>query len=62
MHQTGEWSVRMLLLSLLLSFANFYLGWSSVILLEERVERPYIAVGFGALLLIANVSSGPHFD
>ena len=84
MHQTGEWSARMLLLSLLVSpvrkwkpwrlilklrrmlglyaffygvihlvsFAHFYLGWSSIILLEELVERPYIAVGFSALLLM----------
>ena len=84
MHQTGEWSARMLLLSLLVSpvrkwkpwrlvlklrrmlglyaffygvihlvsFAHFYLGWSSIILFEELVERPYITVGFGALLLM----------
>lgn len=84
MHQTGEWSARMLLLSLLVSpvrawkswrlifklrrmlglysffygvmhmvsFAHFYLGWSSILLFEELVERPYMAVGFGALLLM----------
>lgn len=84
MHQTGEWSARFLLLTLvvsplhswkpwrlilklrrmlglyaffygvihLVSFAHFFLGWSSIILFEELVERPYIAVGFGALLLM----------
>ncbi len=84
MHSTGEWSARMLLLSLLvspvrkwkpwrfvlklrrmlglyaffygvihlISFAHFYLGWSSIILFEELVERPYITLGFGALLLM----------
>ena len=36
----------------LLSFAHFYLGWSPAILLEELVERPYITVGFAALLLM----------
>jgi len=84
MHQTGEWSARFLLLSLLVSplrswkpwrlvlklrrmlglyaffygvvhlvsFAHFFLGWSSIILIEELAERPYIAVGFGSLLLM----------
>ena len=36
----------------LVSFAHFYLGWSPAILVEELVERPYITVGFAALLLM----------
>ena len=36
----------------LVSFAHFYLGWSLAILVEELVERPYITVGFAALLLM----------
>ena len=36
----------------LISFAHFFLGWSSIILIEELAERPYIAVGFGALVLM----------
>lgn len=36
----------------LLAFAHFYLGWSGLILLEELAERPYITMGFTALLLM----------
>jgi sulfoxide reductase heme-binding subunit YedZ len=85
MHVTGEWAVRLLLLTLLvtplrrwtgwrwvlklrrmlglytffygivhlLSFLHFYLGWNSQVLLEELAERPYITLGFGALLCMA---------
>ena len=84
MHATGEWSLRLLLLTLLvsplrqwtgwavvmrqrrmlglfaffyacvhlLSFAHFYVGWTLPLLLEELGERPYIAVGFLAWLLL----------
>jgi len=36
----------------LVSFAHFFLGWSSSALLDELAERPYIAVGFAAVLLM----------
>ncbi|MEH6582033.1 MAG: protein-methionine-sulfoxide reductase heme-binding subunit MsrQ [Halioglobus sp.] len=84
MHITGEWSARILLLTLLISplrqlqslrwifklrrmlglyaffyavvhlvtFAHFYLGWSARVMLEELIERPYITLGFGALVLM----------
>jgi sulfoxide reductase heme-binding subunit YedZ len=84
MHITGEWSARMLLLTLLISplrqwtgwrlltklrrmlglyafsyalihlatFGHFYLGWSAQLLAEELAERPYITMGFGALLML----------
>lgn len=84
MHVTGEWSLRMLALTLLISplrawtgwtqlmklrrmlglfaffyacvhfisFLQFYTGWVSAALIEELSERPYIALGFGALMLM----------
>lgn len=84
MHFTGEWSLRMLLLSLLVSplrqwlgwppllklrrpialcaffyasihllcFCQFFVGWELAALWEELLERPYIAAGFGAWLLM----------
>ena len=84
MHFTGEWSLRMLALTLLvsplrtwtgwsvlmkmrrmlglfaffyacihfLSFLQFYIGWAPAALAEELVERPYIALGFGAWLMM----------
>lgn len=84
MHVTGEWALRLLVLTLLMSplrhwtsrreplqlrrmfglftffygcihlanFAHFYIGWTPAILLEELAERPYIAVGFLAWLLM----------
>ena len=36
----------------LLLFAQVYVGWDPVILLEELSERPYIIVGFSAWLLL----------
>ena len=36
----------------LTSFAHFFLGWSGQILVEELVERPYITMGFAALVLM----------
>lgn len=36
----------------LASFAHFYIGWSSVLLAEEVVKRPYITAGFLAWLLL----------
>ena len=36
----------------LLLFAQVYVGWSSELLLEELVERPYVSVGFMAWLLL----------
>lgn len=83
MHITGEWGLRMLALTLLVSplrawtgwkallhvrrmlglfvffyaslhllgFLQLYTGWSVAALLEELLERPYIAVGFSAWLL-----------
>jgi methionine sulfoxide reductase heme-binding subunit len=85
MRVTGEWGLRILALTLLmsplrrwsgsrlplqhrrmlglftffyacvhfLSFAHFYIGWTAAILLEELAERPYIAVGFAAWMLMA---------
>ena len=44
----------------LLIFAQVYVGWSSVILIEELSERPYVLVGFLAwviLLLLAVTST-----
>lgn len=84
MHVTGEWALRMLLLTLLvsplsrwtgwravfglrrmlglyaffyssmhfLSFCQLYVGWESLALWEELVERPYITAGFLAWLLM----------
>ena len=84
MHVTGEWSLRFLALTLLvsplrvwtgwslllklrrmlglyaffygcihlLSFLQFYVGWTPAGLLEELVERPYITMGFMAWLLM----------
>ncbi len=84
MHVTGEWALRCLLLTLLMSplrawrgwslalrvrrmfglftffyacvhltsFLHFFAGWTSELLLEELLERPYITVGFGAWLLM----------
>ena len=84
MHVTGEWSLRLLLLTLLISplrqwtrwapiigwrrvlglctflyacihllcFGHFFLGWTFSILVEELLERPYIAAGFAAWLLM----------
>lgn len=78
MHVTGEWSLRFLVLTLmmsplrawtakpiffklrrmlglyaffyatmhLISFLQFFTGWSSTTLLEELIERPYITAGF----------------
>lgn len=36
----------------LLAVITFIMGWSFNVLLEELVERPYIAVGFSAWLLL----------
>ncbi|TDG12356.1 sulfoxide reductase heme-binding subunit YedZ [Seongchinamella unica] len=36
----------------LVTFSHFYLGWSGAILLEELAERPYIAAGSLAWLLM----------
>ena len=84
MHVTGEWSLRLLALTLLvsplrawtgwslllklrrmlglyaffygcihlLSFLQFYVGWTPAGLLEELAERPYITMGFMAWLLM----------
>ena len=84
MHVTGEWSLRLLALTLLvsplrawtgwslllklrrmlglyaffygcihlLSFLQFYVGWTPAGLLEELVERPYITMGFMAWMLM----------
>lgn len=84
MHVTGEWGLRMLALTLLMSplrrwtaarwplqlrrmlglytffyacvhlisFAHFYIGWTPAILVEELAERPYIALGFSAWLIL----------
>ena len=84
MHVTGEWALRLLALTLLvsplrawtgwslllklrrmlglyaffygcihlLSFLQFYVGWTPAGLLEELVERPYITMGFLAWLLM----------
>lgn len=84
MHVTGEWSLRLIILTLLVSplrrwtgwrwvfrlrrmlglyaffyacihlasFGHFYIGWTFAVLLEELRERPYIAAGFGAWLLM----------
>ncbi len=81
---TGEWSLRMLALTLLVSplrdltgwsllmklrrmlglyaffyggvhflaFLQFYIGWVPSALTEELAERPYIALGFSALILM----------
>jgi len=81
---TGEWALRMLALTLLISplrawtgwslllklrrmlglyaffygcvhflaFLQFYIGWVPTALTEELVERPYIALGFSAWLLM----------
>ena len=37
----------------LLVFAQVYIGWSGVILVEELAERPYILVGAAAWILLA---------
>jgi len=84
MHVSGEWTIRLLAITLLmsplrhwtgsvwpvrlrrmlglytffygtvhlLSFAQFYVGWTPAILVEELAERPYIMAGFGAWLLM----------
>lgn len=84
MLETGEWSLRLLVVTLLVSplrqwtgwalvmrlrrmlglyaffyacvhlasFGHFYIGWSGALLAEELAERPYIAVGFAAWLLL----------
>lgn len=84
MHVTGEWTLRLLALTLLvsplrawtgwslllklrrmlglyaffygcihlLSFLQFYVGWTPAGLLEELTERPYITMGFMAWLLM----------
>lgn len=84
MHVTGEWTLRLLALTLLvsplrawtgwslllklrrmlglyaffygcihlLSFLQFYVGWTPAGLLEELAERPYITMGFTAWLLM----------
>ena len=84
MHFTGEWSLRLLAITLCLSplrqlgiwrypfrfrrmlglytffyatvhlvgFAQLYVGWDGAVLLEELVERPYIAAGFAAWVLM----------
>ncbi|MFK7976294.1 MAG: sulfite oxidase heme-binding subunit YedZ [Halioglobus sp.] len=84
MHVTGEWSLRMLVLTLLMSplrswtgkavffklrrmlglyaffyatmhlvsFLQFFTGWSSSTLLEELIERPYITAGFAGWLMM----------
>lgn len=84
MHETGHWSLRLLLLTLcmtplrrwtgyaifirhrrqlglwmfayatlhLLLFAQGYVAWSGLLLLEELGERPYIMGGFAAWLLL----------
>ena len=84
MHVSGEWSLRFIVLTLLVSplrqwtgwrwvfrlrrmlglyaffyacvhlasFGHFYVGWTLVVLLEELRERPYIAAGFSAWLLM----------
>jgi sulfoxide reductase heme-binding subunit YedZ len=36
----------------LLVFAQVYIGWSGVILVEELAERPYVFVGFLAWLIL----------
>lgn len=36
----------------LASFAHFYVGWSSALLVEEVIKRPYITAGFLAWLLL----------
>ena len=84
MHVSGEWSLRLIVLTLLVSplrqwtgwrwvfrlrrmlglyaffyacvhlasFGHFYVGWTLAVLLEELRERPYIAAGFSAWLLM----------
>ena len=84
MLSTGEWSLRLLALCLLVSplrtltgwsalmrlrrmlglfaffyacvhfvsFLQFYIGWDAAALGEELSERPYIALGFAAWLLL----------
>ena len=84
MHVTGEWSLRLLALCLLMTplrrwtghglplkvrrmlglyaffyasvhlvaFMQLFIGWTGERLLEELAERPYIAVGFSAWLLM----------
>lgn len=84
MLSTGEWSLRLLALCLLVSplrtwtgwsavmrlrrmlglfaffyacvhfvsFLQFYIGWDAAALGEELAERPYIALGFTAWLLL----------
>jgi sulfoxide reductase heme-binding subunit YedZ len=81
---TGEWSLRMLALTLLVSplrawtswswiiklrrmlglfaffygcvhffaFLQFYIGWDTAALSKELAERPYITLGFSALILM----------
>ncbi len=88
MHFTGEWSLRLLALTLLvsplrvwtgwsslirlrrmlglyaffyacihfLSFLQFYIGWAPAALAEELAERPYIALGFSAWLLLLSLA------
>lgn len=83
-HVSGEWTIRLLAITLLmsplrqwtgsnqpvrlrrmlglytffyatvhlLSFAQFYVGWTPAVLVEELAERPYITVGFLAWLLM----------
>lgn len=48
---SGLWAFFFLSLHLLV-FAQGYIGWSLVILLEELIERPYITVGALAWLLL----------
>lgn len=67
----GLWAFYFLSLHLLL-FAQGYIGWSWVILVEELVERPYITVGTLAWLLLvplvltstrrARLRLGPRWD
>ena len=83
-HVTGEWALRILVLTLLVSplrkwtgwsillklrrmlglyaffyaclhllvFLQFYIGWQPAAMGEELLERPYIAAGFAALVLM----------
>lgn len=84
MHVSGEWSIRLLALTLLVTplrhwtgwrvliklrrmlglyaffyacvhllvFLQLFVGWLPAAVLEELVERPYITVGFAALVLM----------
>lgn len=84
MHVTGEWALRMLVLTLLMSplrvwtghqlffklrrmlglfaffyatvhlvsFLQFFTGWSAATLWKELVERPYITAGFAGWVMM----------